>query len=168
MPANPFLTLQVRGKKEILMLRRKARQVANLLRYEPYEQTCIAAGAFAVAYQAWAQLGQARICFQIEQEQLHIYVQEIVDERAPRKPAGPEEAAPGKTLLRLARPLPREKGLAEVDVAWLVQHLEGAAGSLFDEVVKQNQEVLSLLHELQLCRDYLQPKEEAPKSPSAA
>ncbi len=153
MSANPFLTLTVRGKREVLVLRQKARWIAQLLRFAPLEQTCIAAGAFAVACQAQGELGKARICFQIEQGQLHIFVQESTQE---------------KPLLRLVKPLPPERGLAEVDIAWVVGSLDHAGGTMFDEIVKQNQEVLSLLHELQASGGYPQPQEEKPKNPSAA
>jgi hypothetical protein len=163
MSTDPFLVLKVRGKKDVLALRQKARRVAQLLRFEPYEQTCIAAGAFAVAQQAVGQMGGVRICFQLDRDQLHIYVQGVIDETA--SPRGETV----KPLLRLARPLPAEKGLEEMDVSWLVQRLDLPAPSgLYEEIIKQNQEVLSLLHELQLCRGYLRPKEEAAANPHAA
>jgi hypothetical protein len=162
MLGNPFLILKVRGKKEILALRQKARLVAQLLRYEPYEQTCIAAGAFAVARQALAQMGKARICFQIEAEQLHIFAQGC-------RADGEAAAEPGRMLLRLAKPLPAERGLAEVDVAWLVKSMDlTVSNGLFEEVVKQNQEVLTLLHELQHCRRYPRPQHAEANDPHAA
>jgi hypothetical protein len=175
MPAEPFLILAVRGKKDILVLRQKARLIAHLLRFQPHEQTCIAAGAFAIAQRAWDQQGKARICFQMEQDQLHIFAQDggTSAQEGPGDTPGTrtEESttSTSKGLLRLAKPLPHEKGIAEREIAGLVGNLaQAVAGHLFDEIIKQNDEVLNLLHELQVCRDYLKPKEEQPKSPSAA
>jgi len=153
MSTSPFLSLTVRGRKDVLALRQKARLVARLLRYERAEQTCIAAGAFAVAWQAQRQLGKARICFLLEQEQLHVFVQACAE------PAGTKPRQPTGPLFRLAKPLPRESVLGEIDIAWLVRSLEETgAGTLFDEVVQQNDEVLTLLHELQLHRKESSPQ----------
>jgi hypothetical protein len=160
MPAKPFLILAVRGKKEVLALRQKARLVARLLHYEPREQTCIAAGAFAVAQQAWGKLGEVQICFHIDQDHFHIFAQTRSQEAS--------ETAADSGLLRLTKPLPSEKRLSDVDVAFLVSKMGSAlAGNLFDEIVKQNHEVLTLLQELQSCQAYAKAKEE-PTNPSAA
>jgi hypothetical protein len=157
MAPSPFLSLKVRGKKDVLALRQKARLVAHLLSFDAFEQTCIAAGAFAVACRALGQLGKAQIDFLIDEQQLHVFA---------RRPEGDTAE---RTLLRLTKPLPREKGLSEMDVAWLVTSLDLAShGSLFDEIAKQNQEVLTLLHELHANRGYVGPQEEKPKNPNAA
>lgn len=159
MSCQPFLILQVRGKKDVLAVRQKARLVAQLLCFAPLEQTCIAAGAFAVGAQALAQLGRSRMCFRIEQRQLHVFAE------APGEPAA---AAPGQPLLRLVKELPAEKGLSELDVAWLVTSLDAATkGGLYEEVVKQNQEVLSLLHDVHGC-GAVAATEDQPHNPSAA
>jgi hypothetical protein len=57
-----------------------------------------------------------------------------------------------KSLFRLAKPLPEQTNAAELmDLGWLVRKVEETAcGGLFDEVVKQNQEILALLHEVRL------------------
>jgi hypothetical protein len=66
--------------------------------------------------------------------------------------------------------LPNEAhATAELDVGWMVRKVEETACSgLFDEIVKQNQEILALLHEVRLFQASNTPKEEKRPSPHAA
>jgi hypothetical protein len=175
MTITPFLTLILRGKKDALYARQKARRVANLLGYDPQEQACIAAGAFVVACQALALFGKARVCFQIENQHFEVFAQELKSESAKAALAnritGLFRAVEPKTLYRLSKPLPPEQSphLDEMDLGWLVNKVEETAASgLFDEIVKQNQEMLTLLHELRLCQAALNRNEEKPRNPHAA
>src|SRR5438128_309313 len=52
MTITPFLALKIRSKKDAVRARTRARRVAGLLSFDPYEQTCIAAGVFVIACQA--------------------------------------------------------------------------------------------------------------------
>lgn len=149
MSSQPFLILSVQAKKDVLAVRQKARLVAQLLRFEPHDEACLAAGAFAVGLQAMSQAGPSRICFLIERGQLHIFAHPVAAE------AGPQ-------LLRLAKCLPAASELDETDIAWLVTALNASVRrNLFDEVAKQNEEMLRLLHQLQR-------REEKPADSSAA
>ena len=75
-----------------------------------------------------------------------------------------------KSLYRLIKPLPTPENAAEEpDIAWLVESVEAnAKGALFDEIVKQNQELLALLHELRMYQGDLQKTREDPSNPRAA
>lgn len=181
MSASPFLTLRVRRRTEILRLRCLARRVAGLLRFEAHEQACIAAGSFLVACTAVERLGSVQVCFQLEQNQLHIFAQGIGDESDQPSASPPRKQRPGPKqpqtdpLPRLIKDLPSEQALQETDVAWLAQSLtQMVPGALFDEIVHQNREILALLHELRSCQGRLQqqaknPKQEDnPNNPSAA
>jgi hypothetical protein len=176
MTTTPFLTLNLRGKKDAVLVRQRARRVASLLNFDGYEQACIAAGTFVVASQALLLLGKARICFQIDNQQLHVFAQEATAEidnpahHASKRLAGLFANVESKTLFRLTKPLPqRELAAEEVELGWLVNQVEQTAcNGLFDEIVKQNQEILALLHELRLCQLKAGPKEEKSSSPHAA
>ena len=154
MTITPFLSLKLRGKKDAILTRQRARRVASLLCFDPHEQACIAAGTFVVACQALALFRKARICFQIENSQLHVFAQETM----PVEPAGDQRIAgiihevDAKSLFRLAKWLPEQTRATDLlDLGWLVRQVEATAcDSLFDEMEKQNQEVLALLHEVRL------------------
>jgi hypothetical protein len=74
------------------------------------------------------------------------------------------------TLFRLTKPLPPQLHPAEeVELGWLVNQVEKKAfNGLFDEIVKQNQEILALLHELRSYQMNLTQKEEKSPNPHAA
>jgi len=174
MTITPFLSLRLRGKKDALLARQRARRVASLLQFSPLEQACIAAGTFVVACQALAMLGKARLYFQIEHNQLHVFA-EVVDPdgasaRTAKRLVGLFPEIDPKLLYRLTKPLPPQDGIAEeLDLAWLVKNIEETASDgLFDEVVKQNQEILAVLHELRLYQNKLKENGEKPASPHAA
>jgi len=154
MTITPFLSLKLRGKKDAILTRQRARRVASLLCFDPHEQACIAAGTFVIACQALSVFRKARICFQIEHHHLQIFAQETM----PAEPADGQRIAgilhevDPKTLFRLTKTLPEQTHATELmDLGWLVRKVEETAcDSLFDEMVKQNQEVLALLHEVRL------------------
>lgn len=155
MTITPFLALKLRGKKDAIRARQRARRVASLLGFEPHEQTCIAAGTFVVACQALSAFGQARLCFQIEDHQLQVFA-ESGAESAPvaQRLAGLFGEPEANSVYRLSKPLPaRDVPADEIELGWLVKKVEETASSrVFDEIVKQNQEILALLHELRLYR----------------
>ena len=118
------------------------------------------------------QPSKARICFQLENHQLHIFAQET----EPSKPADGQRLAvllcevDPKTLFRLAKALPEQQYAAEeMDLGWLVRKVEEAAcDGMFDELVKQNQEILALLHEVRLFQANVVEREKKPPNPHAA
>jgi hypothetical protein len=167
MTAHPFSTFPVRGKKDAIRARHRARQIASLLRFSLQEQACIAAGTFAVACQALDVLGKALLCFQIEDHQLQVYVRvgRQADRRA-RRPRRGSDDGDARPLMRLVKSLPEEQPISEAELAWLIGNAEESPVELFEEVVKQNQEVLGLLHELAASQRH--KKEDQAARPSAA
>src|SRR5207245_2326032 len=132
MTITPFLTLPIRGKKDALYARQTARRVASLLRFHPHEQACITAGVFVIACQALTLFGKARICFQIENQQLHVFAQG--GKQASQTDSQDDcinritellRGTDAQPLYRLTRPLPADQGpeLAERDLGWLVQQV---------------------------------------------
>ena len=173
---TPFLALKLRTKRDAVLARQRARRVASLLCFDPHEQACIAAGTFVVACQALAVFGKSRLCFQIEHNQLQVFAEEMrpatgepIDQVSQRL-SGLLNDGERKSLFRLCKPMPpQETATEQLDLAWLVHKVEETADdSLFDEIVKQNQETLALLHELRLYRGELVKKEEKLPPPHAA
>jgi hypothetical protein len=172
---TPFLALRLRGKKDALLARQRARRIASLLHFDAHEQACIAAGAFVIACQALAQFGKPRLCFQIENHQLQIFAAEAKVQLTPKtgpipaRMTGLFPSVEAKALYRMVKPLPSGEAVDENDLGWLVTSIEGTArGSAFEEIVKQNQEILALLHELGLYRQPAQEKSEKSPAPHAA
>lgn len=171
MTITPFLALKVRGKKDAVLARQRARRVASLLSFDPQEQACIAAGTFVIACQALTVFGKARLCFQIENGRLDIFAEpRQAPESGEGRLAGLFAEGDPKSLFRLTKQLPpREVAADEIELGWLIKKVEEAAcESVFDEIVKQNQEMLALLHELRLYRGDLSQKEKKPANPHAA
>ena len=72
MAARPFLTVAIRGQKDAVRIRHRARQIASLLHYPVHEQTCVAAATFVIACQALRLPGRHVIHFTIDNNQLHV------------------------------------------------------------------------------------------------
>jgi hypothetical protein len=143
-----LLTLPLRSKRDAVAARQRARQVAKVLHFDPVDQACIAAGAFAIAVQALRRNKRGQLCVQLERETLVVFAQSARE--------------PWPTL-RLSKPLPSAKrGLGAEDVAFVVEQLEALAPlDLFEEFQAQNQEMLTLLHALQRAREDLTRPERA-------
>ena len=173
MTITPFLTLKLRGKKDAILARQRARRVASLLGFDAHEQACIAAGTFVVACQALGLFGKTSLYFQIENHQLHIFAQNAASAAAippAKRLRGLFPAVDPGTLYRLTKPLPTQQLAADVqELGWLVSKVEETSDtSLFDEIIKQNQEILALLHEVRLYQADGKRKEEKPATPHAA
>jgi hypothetical protein len=168
MTITPFLALKLRGKRDAVLARQRARRVASLLCFDPHEQACIAAGVFVIACQALARFGKAQLCFQIENNQMHVFA----ESRQPTAEGRLNGLFPDdpKPPARLVKPMPsRDNAAEEIELGWLVRQVEKASGeALFDEIIKQNQEILALLHELRSCRAAAEEKEKKSPPPHAA
>src|ERR1043165_5470167 len=155
MTITPFLTLNLLGRKDILRVRQHARRVASLLSFDIFEQACIAAGAFVVACQALVLYGKAKICFQIENNQLCVFAKPEQADIGGKRLAAHFQDMDSKSIMRLAKPLPPQHDVPadEIELGWMAEKVERTAcKGLFDEIIRQNQEILTLLHELRMCR----------------
>lgn len=176
MTTTPFCVFKLRGKRDALLARQRARRIASLLSFDPHEQACIAAGTFVIACQALELFRKASLCFQLEDGQLHIYAQAVdgssVQESEPRwqRLSGIINELDAKTLYRYCKPLPTQALATDVqDLSWTLAQVEAAApGGLFEEIVKQNQETLGLLHELRLQQASLRESGKDSAAPHAA
>ncbi|MCE9553142.1 MAG: hypothetical protein K8T91_07160 [Planctomycetes bacterium] len=148
---KPFWTLRVHEKRDVLVARQKARQIAHLLHFPPLEEACIAAGTFAVAAQARDHYEICDLCFQLDHHQLVVFA----------KPLGDEPSVPSaKSLMKLAKPVPdAARGYSVDELAFLIGRInDQAPADLFGDLSKQNQEILLLLHLLNHPADQLGQK----------
>jgi hypothetical protein len=143
-----LLALPLRTRRDAVLARQRGRRLAALLQYGPHEQTLVGAGTFAVASQALEILGQADLCFQVDRKTLHVFAQPArpVSRSNNRLCKAPQPAA---VLLRLARALPEQREFSEADLRWIVDQLPLLEPvNLYEEMRRQNQEMLGLLHAL--------------------
>jgi hypothetical protein len=147
-----LLLIQIRCKRDALLARRQARQVASLLGFNPAEQACTAALVFELATQALTQAASVRLRFAVAQDRLLVC---------------PEGDGPA---LRVEKPLPpRDPAVPAEDLSFVVRELaKRTAVNLFEEVQKQNQELLRTLLELRDCRAQLAEALHRPAGPAAA
>lgn len=179
MAAKPFWTLRVHDKRDVLVARHKARQVAHMLHYPPLQEACIAAGAFAIAAQARDYYEICELCFQLENHQLTVFARPLSGDDVSAAlaanmrhaehdgfgsvigstPQTAVRAEPGKTAppLKLSKPLPEAACDYSADeLSFLIGRInDQAPADLFGELGKQNQEILLLLHLLNHPREQL-------------
>ena len=152
MAARPFLTVAIRGQKDAVRIRHRARQIASLLHFPSHEQTCVAAATFVIACQALRLPGRRAIRFTIDNNRLQIDAHLVSGEAITDGPVNRLTGLIGTSVdapMHLVKALPSDRPLADADLAWLVENTKDTTCGLFEEVIRQNQEVLSLLHELQ-------------------
>jgi len=156
---NPLLTLDLQKKRDLVLARQRARQIAGLLGFDLREQGLIAAGVFAIAHAAFRQEGHAAIEFRVEADAL-----KVMAVRGQGRAPWLALLRPGPSgALRLEKPLPKHgAALAREDLAWAVRELAGATPeNVFEEIQQQNQELLRALQDLQACQaelDRLRPE----------
>ena len=181
MAAKPFWTLRVHDKRDVLVARHKARQIAHMLHFPALQEACIAAGAFAIAAQARDFYEICELCFQLDNHQLLVFARPLNQNdvaaalasharsadkdgieimggaTAPQATAARVE--PGKTgpPMKLAKPLPEAACDYSADeLSFLIGRINDQAPvDLFGELGKQNQEILLLLHLLNHPREQL-------------
>ena len=155
MAPEPFLTLPIRSCRDLVHVRHRARQIAQLLHFDPREVIGIAAGAFVVAERAKTLLRRGHLCFAIVEGHLRLFAK-----------AASESRSQPHDLLVLSKPIPPgETRLAAEDLHWLVRQVQLLAPTtLQEEMAQQNREVLELLTVLRGCAT---PSETSVK-PSAA
>jgi hypothetical protein len=140
---TPLLVLELRRRRDLVLVRQRSRQITRLLGFDPLEQARVCAAVFEVAWQAFHKARPVRLVFQLNETTLQVF------------PTGVVPAGGG--LPRLERLLPRkELGMTREDVAWAVQELVRLTpANLFEEVWQQNQELLRAFRELHVCRNEL-------------
>jgi hypothetical protein len=171
---TPLLSLPVRGRRDILLARQRARQLAGLLGYDAATRLGVAAAAFEVAWGAYPARGRSTVVFQIEEGLLQIFAAGTADERRGVSPPWHSRQTPRSMDPRGVRrlrnrvlqlpavrampearfeiPLPAAPAMSADDAAWAVRELDRQTPlNLFEEVRRQNEELLRLVQELGAC-----------------
>jgi hypothetical protein len=149
-----LLTVPVGRKRDVVVARQRARQIASVLGFGAHEQSCIAAAVFELTRQALATSEHATIHFEVAQNALHVFPQGVKGERS----------------VRLEKPLPvSDNALAREDLSWVIRELvQRTPETVFEEINRQNQELLVVLLELRECQARLaQALQEQNKSTAA-
>lgn len=174
--ATPLLSLRIASKRDVLLARQRARQLAGLLGLSPFEKMQTAAAAFDAARWARQAMGRAVLRFESDGSVLRIVAAPPPGAAEPRRKTNPrrfphhevidpqtlDEGGTRRLLAKLREvgaeadahrfviPLPTSRhGLADYDVTWLLTELSRLTPlEPFDEVALQNTELLQALAEL--------------------
>lgn len=131
-----LLTLRVRSRRDVLVARQRARQVAGLLRFSPRRQHVIAAAVFEIALGLTGRPGGGTLQFELHGDALHVFTADL--------PA----RMPGMQRLVQLLPDPAQTPAPE-DLPWLVEQLTWHTPlNVFEEVRQQNRVLLDTLREL--------------------
>jgi hypothetical protein len=166
---TPLLNLTLQSKRDVVLARQSARQLAKLLGFGTREQTRIAAAVFEVAYNACRSLGRVTLNFELTDSSLRVFPATIAETKAVRnKATGKKEPHPvphwdNAGILRLADHLRRHPGrstngrllqldfplgdavpaVSLSDLPWIVHQLTRMTPpDLFEEIRQQNDELL--------------------------
>jgi hypothetical protein len=123
-----LLTLQIQRRRDVIRLRQKVRQLARLLGFDPLLVAFLAARAFSMACQGLDRQRPITISFHLHDGAFRM--------------EGPAEPA-----AELA--LPAKLSFSPEDITWILKEMDANASmGLFDEIQRQNQELLDLLREM--------------------
>jgi hypothetical protein len=168
---TPLLSLTLQSKRDVVLARQSARQLAKLLGFETREQMRIAAAVFDVAYNACRSLGRVTLNFEMTDASLRVFPAAIAGTKTDRNEASRKKnASPDPVthwdnagILRLADHLRRHPtrrtngGLLQLDfplrdavpavalsdLPWIVHQLTRMTPpDLFEEIRQQNDELL--------------------------
>src|SRR5262249_47899660 len=144
-----LLTHTFQGKRDLLQLRQRSRQIARALGYSARDQALISAAVFQLGCCTTGNHRRGSIRFQLGDGKL------LAISSARR--ASPSPDAPAGDGVRLEWLLPRrETPLALADLVWAVNELDELTPlDLFEEMRQQNLDLLQALHDLQSCRSEL-------------
>ncbi len=132
-----LLTLRVRSRRDVLVARQRARQVAGLLRFSPRRQHMIAAAVFEIAFGLTRRPGGGTLQFELHGDAFHVFTSDL--------PA----RMPGMQRLVQLLPDPAQTPAPE-DLPWLMEQLMWhTPRNVFEEIHLQNRVLLDALRELE-------------------
>ncbi len=161
-----LFSVPIRSKKDLLCARQRARQLAHWFRFGPHDEALIVAGTFAVGLKAREVGPRFEICFSVEHHQLVVHVRWQDSPNLPKN----HVAEGDRVLLKLTKMLPQASLIpSPEEVSWVLGQVDRQAHpDLFAEVSRQNQEILILLHELQLVPEFGGKRDQGRTNPTAA
>ncbi|MBI3407182.1 MAG: hypothetical protein HY040_02345 [Planctomycetes bacterium] len=158
-----LLEMPVRSRRDVIWAQQRLRRLAGLLCFDGHEQALIAACAFAVANHALEVLGRAKLCAQVADGVLHVFAQ------ANEEVSDKSDALAREPLLRMSKELPGKQKNSTEDVGWIASQLPLLEKlDVFEEMRRQNQDVLALLCARQHTPIELDTSKNARSNPTAA
>jgi hypothetical protein len=149
--------------------RQRARQIAGLLGYDSPQQASLAATVFYLGQQVLAEGITASLIFAVDGRCLRVtpVPQDIF--LAKESFADILALCPPASSLQLQQPLPtRDDALPAVDLAWVAEQLQRDTPlNLFEEMCRQNQELIAVHLELQKCQRELARLRQGSSEPAA-
>ncbi len=137
-----LLSQSLRGKRDLIRLRQRTRQLTRALGYSARGQALIAAAVFQLGCRALDAGRRGRVAFDLRDGKL-------------RAATSQDAADPERVQLEWPLP-PGQSALAPDDLAWAMRELdELTPADLFEEVRQQNLDLLLALQDLQTCRSEL-------------
>src|SRR5262249_18164546 len=171
-----LVEMPLRSRRDVVWARQRVRRLTALLKFEGHEQALVVAGAFAIAYQALGLMADASLCVHVRDGALHILAQPT--------DGFDEASAPGLTSrLCLHKPLPHmdlngsrvklnENGrgsFSSEDISWIAAQIPLLEKlDVFEEIRRQNDEILALLHRLKLTEPVADNRAEPAENATAA
>jgi hypothetical protein len=168
-----LISLTIRSKRDVVVARQRAYQIAGLLGFGHDEQSFIAAMTFEIAHEIYRSPGSWALQYGLSGKMLQIFSSEIAGRKEEIRgkasaigtvkkklnPSGVRRLI--KYLDRNCRtkstffpgfqiPLPEQSpAVAPEDIPWLIQQIaDQTPVNLFDEIRRQNQELLRILENL--------------------
>ncbi|HMF18920.1 MAG TPA: hypothetical protein VKE98_17060 [Gemmataceae bacterium] len=127
-----LLSVCVRGKKDLVLLRQRTRQLAALLGCDGTDQTILAATVFDLACQRHQRRPRATWSFWVADRRLRI---------------APDVWHSGPNL-HIVKRLPERAILGDADIQWVIKEMGRLAPvKVFEEMQKLNQDLLQALLE---------------------
>lgn len=147
---TPLLTLPLRCKRDLVVARQRAGQIAGLLGFERRELAGIAAAVFEIAGQVWRRTRRGRLTFQVSSRSLCVTSDPV-------------------TTFSLAVPFPDGVTRLEAsDVTFAVRELGDLTPlDLLAEMQQQNLELLRALHDLKLAQRELADSKKTARTEAA-
>jgi hypothetical protein len=167
---TPFFILPLRHAHDVVRVRQLARQTAALLSFETFDQSCLAAAAFDLAWQALQPTGHASVSFTLHEGTLRI---RCTVEEGPSRLArwlGQETNGRHQPLV-LEKQLPASpRHVVNTDLTWMLEQVMALSSpDAFEELQTANRELLRTLLDLAACRTKGAPEQSAAKrEPDAA
>jgi hypothetical protein len=167
--SHVMLVMDLSGKKDVVRARQRARQIAGLLGYEASPQAAIAASVFYLCQQVLTEGITASLIFAVDDRCLRITPVPRDIFLAHDRPADILALSPPASSLQLQQPLPvRVDALPPLDLTWVAEELQRHTTlNVFEEMTRQNQELLATHLELQKCQRDLARLRQASSEPAA-
>lgn len=145
-----LITLPLRNKRDTIIARQRARQIAGLLGFDTQQQAGIAAGVFAIAWQVLSMRSPIELSFHLDDGLLRVLA------RSRRRASDPDRTAAPTSVSCLEKSVPDRAKLSFEDLVWAIDRLDEITPALmYEEVYRLNQELLATLHALQMSQGQL-------------